>query len=483
MAIRYDAQGTRLSRTIYSNGQVAKTIVYVGAARYESNTLVSLGTDEGRAVLDPTTSQYIYEYQYHDHLGNLRLTYRAGPDGKPLITQETHYDPWGVELVGITSQSRNPDLFQGKERQEEFGLLWDDFGARQYDPQLGRWHGVDAMAGAGGQERFSPYSAMLNNPVNITDPDGNCPVCIGFMVGIFASSIGHMIRGTQPQNIGQFLLPGVIGAAGAGVGGAVLGAFGNAASGVGWSSVGAYATSGAAAGFVGGGINALATGGNFWQQAGMGALTGGVLGAGAGALQHLSFVDMLYQDRTAFQPPPTRFGGTLRAVTVTAKRSVYTGGARASFLFAEASGVMAAVRRPPPLASGATYPVYWETNFIPLLPKGALAMPTLGASSLRAIPEIELKTLNPTHYITRSKSQMQNLVNDIRANGIQESIKYVEHQGERFIVDGHHRYFAAQRLGIMSAPAQRVTLPYGGYTRTGDLMLEGTMPSWWRHIR
>jgi hypothetical protein len=40
----------------------------------------------------------------------------------PLIVQETHYDPWGVELEGLGYQyggiKVNPYLYNGKERAE-----------------------------------------------------------------------------------------------------------------------------------------------------------------------------------------------------------------------------------------------------------------------------------------------------------------------------------------------------------------------------
>ena len=66
-----------------------------------------------------------------------------------LIVQENHYSPWGLNLAGIEKQG-NPDhkfQYNGKEKQEELGLNWTDYGARMYDPQLGRWHASDPLAG------------------------------------------------------------------------------------------------------------------------------------------------------------------------------------------------------------------------------------------------------------------------------------------------------------------------------------------------
>lgn len=79
---------------------------------------------------------------------------------------------------------------------------------------------------------------------------------------------------------------------------------------------------------------------------------------------------------------------------------------------------------------------------------------------------------------------MQALLNDIRANGIQESIKYVEHDGVKYIVDGHHRFYAAQRLGIQNIPVQQVQLPHGGYKGVMDLIKEpGKQPGFWKFMK
>jgi RHS repeat-associated protein len=70
------------------------------------------------------------------------------------------YDPFGLNLAGIQKEGQPDDKFQynGKEKQEEFGLNWNDYGARMYDPELGRWHGIDASSEK--YENQSPYIYM-----------------------------------------------------------------------------------------------------------------------------------------------------------------------------------------------------------------------------------------------------------------------------------------------------------------------------------
>jgi RHS repeat-associated protein len=84
-------------------------------------------------------------------------------------------------MSGISSKAAgtlaNNYKFGGKEMQnQEFsdgsGLEQYDFGARNYDHQIGRWNSVDPLAGHPNQVGMSPYSAYANNPIRYVDPTG-----------------------------------------------------------------------------------------------------------------------------------------------------------------------------------------------------------------------------------------------------------------------------------------------------------------------
>ena len=90
------------------------------------------------------------------------------------IIQETHYDPWGLELTGLGYQyggiKANKYLYQGKEMMDDHNLNIYDFEARGYDPVIGRTIQMDPHAES--YYNLSPYSWVANNPLSVIDPTG-----------------------------------------------------------------------------------------------------------------------------------------------------------------------------------------------------------------------------------------------------------------------------------------------------------------------
>jgi RHS repeat-associated protein len=152
---------------------VEQTVDYIGNFVYEYNVLKYILTGEGRVVVNPNGT-YEYQYSLKDHLGNTRVTFNQNGQ----IIQEDAYYPFVMKMNGLCYQSgvdyENKYLYNGKELQDDFGLDWYDYGARFYDPQLGRWHSVDPLA-----EAFNfrtPYSYAANNPIIFIDQEGREPV-------------------------------------------------------------------------------------------------------------------------------------------------------------------------------------------------------------------------------------------------------------------------------------------------------------------
>ena len=85
-------------------------------------------------------------------------------------------------------------------------------------------------------------------------------------------------------------------------------------------------------------------------------------------------------------------------------------------------------------------------------------------------PKLSPFKLEMTHSLTLSKAEFTKLKANIQVHGIKESVKYVESNGIKYIVDGHHRVRIAKELGIDLIPVERVKLPYGQYKNTNDLI-------------
>ncbi|MES2653122.1 MAG: DUF6443 domain-containing protein [Bacteroidota bacterium] len=162
LAYTYSAEGVKLRRT---NSTTSTTTDYVEGIQYSNNVLQFIQTTEGRAA--NVSGTYIYEYDLKDHLGNVRLTFRKVPEtGVLAVLQKDDYYPFGKQKIAINGN--NKYLYNSKELQE--GLEQYDYGARFYDPVIGRWLVVDPMGLIYPDK--SPYIYALNNPISYIDPDG-----------------------------------------------------------------------------------------------------------------------------------------------------------------------------------------------------------------------------------------------------------------------------------------------------------------------
>jgi RHS repeat-associated protein len=137
---------------------------------YVNNALNFFANETGRVL--KTASGFQTEYVISDHLGNARMTVVSNENNEPEILQYDSYYPFGLEMGGLSyvSSTENKFKYNGKEKQDALGLGWYDYGARFYDPQIGRWHVVDPMA-----EKYialTSYNYCANNPILFIDIDG-----------------------------------------------------------------------------------------------------------------------------------------------------------------------------------------------------------------------------------------------------------------------------------------------------------------------
>ena len=176
----YDATGTKLKVQYKENSSsVLKKKYYNDIFVYSQDDASPLGLDyvlfdEGLINMKNQTPEY--EYFLKDHLGNTRVVIN---NNAQLVEQHDYY-PFGLEFAGRQGGAIKY-RYNGKELQDMKiggrGLDWYDYGARFYDPALGRWHSIDPMAEK--YYLFSPYNYTMSDPINLVDPNGMWASALG----------------------------------------------------------------------------------------------------------------------------------------------------------------------------------------------------------------------------------------------------------------------------------------------------------------
>lgn len=196
---KYSASGAKLSKTVYTAGNVTLTIDYVSGFVYRNTQLDYFFSETGR-VKKTAQGTFRYEYDLSDHLGNTRISFAdTNADMNADVLQEVHYYAFGMRIEGLGTVSDNKFLFNGKELTDDFGLQWYEYGWRMYDPQLGRWHRVDPV-----DELLSPYCYVGNDPINNIDPDGRF---IGTIVGGLIGGVSSLAHG---EDFGKGFIAGAM---------------------------------------------------------------------------------------------------------------------------------------------------------------------------------------------------------------------------------------------------------------------------------
>jgi RHS repeat-associated protein len=105
-----------------------------------------------------------------DERGSVRLVVNVATGE---VAQRIDYDAWGV-VTDDTNPGLQPFGFAGGLYDENTGLV--RFGARDYEPQTGRWTGKDPVGFSGG---LNVYVYASSDPLNRWDPNGWFGVAIG----------------------------------------------------------------------------------------------------------------------------------------------------------------------------------------------------------------------------------------------------------------------------------------------------------------
>ncbi|RPH32186.1 MAG: hypothetical protein EHM93_10220 [Bacteroidales bacterium] len=193
------------SATVYTNYYVGLYEVRKAADGTVKKYLYIPAGDGVAAVLVKTSGVADNLYYIHkDHLGSIVCLTRT--DG--TIREQMSYDPWGRYRNPSTWDFTNVQTptvlnrgFTGHEHLNEFALI--NMNGRVYDPVLGMFISPDNYVQApNSSQNYNRYSYCLNNPIMLTDPDGNWAGWDDLIVGGIGFTFGYLSYGIRNSDFG-----------------------------------------------------------------------------------------------------------------------------------------------------------------------------------------------------------------------------------------------------------------------------------------
>ena len=296
----YDGDGGRVKKTQERNNAITQVTTYIGSLfeintdyadsgqRTEIKKHIFAGSNRICTIKSADNEPSTIDYYHSDHLGSSNVI--TDQNGNQLASYE--YTPYGTLAGNELANAQTPQpvnhYFTGKEL-DATGLYF--YGARYYDPEIGRFISADTIVQAPyDPQSLNRYSYCRNNPINYIDPTGHffwAAIIIGAILGAASAA-------ANDQPIWQGALMGGAGGLMVGAGAAAFGFWGAVGGGM-FAGAGTAAVTGGNIGFgvlagglgagLGYGLGSWVNGwssGSFWGEFGAGAFAGAVVG-GVGA--------------------------------------------------------------------------------------------------------------------------------------------------------------------------------------------------------
>ena len=203
----YLADGTKVSALnrdgdglLYLGSLIYKktgSSISLESARFAGGRFVAREAADGGKAMVPM-------FHVTDHLGSVRAVV-DGVSGEVVETND--YYPFGSRWNTATNLTDQTNRFRYNSKEEQSSLYptavrnaisYIDYGARQYDPVLGRWFAQDPLS-----EKYygiSPYAFCAGNPVKYLDPDGEI-IGTAIDVASVAIGIGSFIKNVRSGNV------------------------------------------------------------------------------------------------------------------------------------------------------------------------------------------------------------------------------------------------------------------------------------------
>jgi len=172
-AITYNGEGLRvgmsLNNTVSNYLYDGSNVLLERDNSGNTTKTYTRGLDEGGGIGSLISQDFtsnnaaVTQYYNYNDLGSVaNLTSSTG-----AAASSYNYDAFGNLLTAPASSDTNRYLFSTKEFDSRSGLYY--FGARYYDPEIGRWLTPDPLGFINGSNM---YLYCGNNPINLVDPLG-----------------------------------------------------------------------------------------------------------------------------------------------------------------------------------------------------------------------------------------------------------------------------------------------------------------------
>jgi RHS repeat-associated protein len=164
----YDDRGRRIARAVDGvrthawlyRGGLRPVAEYDGAGNLRQSFVFAASDVPVRLTRGGQTYHIV-----SDHLGSPRLVL---DDTGSVVVKQIEYDSFGQVILDTNSGFDLPFGFAGGHADPDHSLI--RFGARDYDPSVGRWTAKDQVLFGGGS--LNLYSYVRNDPLNFVDPSG-----------------------------------------------------------------------------------------------------------------------------------------------------------------------------------------------------------------------------------------------------------------------------------------------------------------------
>src|SRR5690606_31383054 len=155
MLFEYAFGGEKLKKTTVID-DTTRTRLYMNGFEFLDDEPEAFHHAEGRIVLSDSLPRF--QFKIADHLGNTVVLFEDKDNSGTISTiipqdpedaevvQRNLYYPFGMQLEGTWKHLTGPQMtytYNNKEWENDLGLGWLFFGARHFDPAIGRFNGVD----------------------------------------------------------------------------------------------------------------------------------------------------------------------------------------------------------------------------------------------------------------------------------------------------------------------------------------------------